>query len=348
MKKTWAVILAGGSGTRFWPRSRQSFPKQCLRLTSDKSLIQETVERLEIPLERVLVICGERMAAAIAGQLPQLPSDHLLVEPSARNTLPAVAWAAVEVWRRGGEVMVVLPSDHAIVDEDEFRTVLRLCVSECRKDGDLYLLGQKPVKPDSAFGYLQVGPVHSIVQKRAFFRVNRFVEKPAAADAVALVEGGALVNGGIFVWTVDDLRAAIKRHLPQTAEAMDSLEMGESLQSVWQRFEPTSVDYAFLEKADNLMAIACDFGWRDLGSLSSLADILPVHELGVASVAEGVAIDGGQHIVWAPKKLVATLGVSNLVIIDTDDVLLVADKDQLGEVKQVLEELRSRGRSEFL
>jgi mannose-1-phosphate guanylyltransferase len=348
MKKTWAVILAGGSGTRFWPRSRQKLPKQCLCLTSDNSLIQETVERLEIPIERVLVITGAPMSKAIAKQLPQLPSDQLLVEPSGRNTLPAIAWAAVEVWRRGGEVMVVLPSDHAIVDVVEFRAVLQLCVAECRKGGDLYLLGQKPEAPDSAFGYLRLAPLPKIIKKRPFHQVRGFVEKPTIERAAALIDEGALVNGGIFVWTVDNLRAAIRRHLPQTAGAMDSMEMGEPLSSVWERFEPTSVDYGILEKSNNLIAVACDFGWRDLGSLTVLGDILPAHELGAASVAEGIAIGGGEHVVWAPKKLVATLGVSNLVVIDTEDVLLIADKDRLGEVKEVLATLQARGHDDYL
>jgi mannose-1-phosphate guanylyltransferase len=351
-ERAWVVVMAGGVGTRFWPRSRRSYPKQCLALTGARSLLQVTLDRVAalIPAERVLVVTGPDMAATVRAQLPELPPDNVLVEPSGRNTAPCIGWAAVEVARRGGELMAVLPSDHGIEDVEGFQSVLAACFTAAAASSRMVLLGQTPTSPHTGYGYLGVGAPAGSHGGQSFFAVERFIEKPSRERAEALLAaGGVLWNGGMFVWTVAAIREAFRRHLPRSAAALARMDGGAAVESVWTELEATSIDFGVLEHCGGeLLAVACDFGWSDLGSFSAVAERMPSSELGVATVAAGVALDGGAHIVHAPGKLVATVGVSDLLIVDTDDVLLVCRTQDASRIPELLRELRARGMADYL
>lgn len=327
-------------------------PKQCLALTSERTLLQETVDRV-VPLvgsEHVLVVTGPDMAPAIREQLSELPEGNVLVEPSGRNTAPCIAWATVEVARRGGRTLAVLPSDHGIADVPRFREVLSACFDAAEDSGRMVLLGQTPTRPETGYGYLRVGEPQEHHGGEPFNGVARFIEKPNREAAERMLrEGGVLWNGGMFVWTVDAVTAGFDSHLPRTAAAMRALHEGTAIDAVWTQMDATSIDYGVLEHCrEELLVVPCAFGWTDLGSWPAVAPYLGQGELGAAQVGAGVAIDGGGHIVYAPEKLVATLGVEDLIIVDTPDVLLVTRRDAAQRIPELLKALKARGAHRYL
>ncbi len=332
----YAVILAGGRGTRFWPLSRRALPKQCLSLDGGPTLIQRTYARVLpiIPGERVLVVTGTEMADAIREQLPDLPAENLLIEPSSRNTAPVAAWTAWEVARRGGGTICVLPSDHMIQDEAAFRTVLTAAMQEAStRAGSLVTLGIRPTHPETGFGYIEPAPGDGPVRA-----VQRFVEKPNRARAEELILAGCFWNAGMFCWRSDTVQAAVRAFLPRTAGAMDRLIAGEPLATAWADTDATSVDYGILERSTDIRVIPGDFGWSDVGSWPALAEVLPAQAWG-CGVGEVSALRATGNIVYAPHKLVALLGVDDLVVVDTPDVLLVTRKAAGQQVKDILEQV---------
>lgn len=341
MTDLFAVILAGGRGTRFWPLSRRALPKQCLSIDGGPTLIQRTVARTGLPADRVLVVTGPDMAEAIRAQIPGI---DVLVEPSARNTGPAVAWAAVEVARRGGSAFAVLPSDHVIRDEAAFRRALATALRVART-GALVTLGVRPTRPETAFGWIELGEAAEDREGGEGDRaVARFVEKPPIAVAEQLLAGGRhLWNAGMFVWRVDAILAAIDAHLPRTAAAVRALRAGAALGDCWGEMEATSIDYGVMERARNIRVVPVDFGWSDVGSWSALEEVLDPADGGVAVAAAAVALRSSGNIAYAPGKLVALLGVEGLVVVDTGDVLMVARKDDVQSVRDLLAEVERRG-----
>lgn len=335
----YAVILAGGRGTRFWPLSRRAMPKQCLSLDGGPTLIQRTVSRIVplIPLERVLVVTGPDMAEAVREQLPDLPPGNLLVEPSARNTAPVAAWTAWEVARRGGGTLCVLPSDHVIADEPAFRAALALAL-ESASAGGIVTLGIQPTHPETGFGY--IAP-RSLAPAGAVTPVERFVEKPDSPRAKELIAAGCLWNAGMFCWRADTVQAAVRAFLPRTAAAMEDWVAGVSIHDAWPQTDATSVDYGILERSRDIGVVPGDFGWSDVGSWPALAEILPAEPWG-CGVGEVEALRATGNVVYSPGRLVALLGVDDLVVVDTPDVLLVALKSEGQKVKDLLDQVEQR------
>ena len=338
----YAVILAGGRGTRFWPLSRRRRPKQCIALTGDTTMLQETVARLHpiIPRERVLVVTGPDMADLVREQLPDLPAANIIVEPSPRNTAPCIALGAVEVARRGGgrAVMAVLPADHYIGAPDELRNILLAAREVAHSTNALITLGIKPRYPESGYGYLHVGVPMGTWHGQTFHMVERFTEKPSVEVATRWVEEGThLWNAGMFVFTVDAIRDAIREHLPATAMAMLDLARDPALlESAWNSMEATSIDYGIMERSRHILTVPCDPQWSDLGAWTALDDILPVVEGGHGKADAVLAVDSSDNTVFAPKKSVALVGVSDLVVVDTDDALLVMSKARAQDLRQLL------------
>lgn len=330
----WAVVMAGGRGTRFWPLSRRALPKQCLSLDGGPTLIQRTLRRLHplVPPERVLVVTGPDMVDAVRAQLPELPAENLLVEPAPRNTAPVVAWTAQVVAARGGGVLAVLPSDHAITHEDRFRAALA-AGARVAEGGALVTLGVVPTRPETGFGWIE--PAEGEGPDRP---VRRFVEKPALPMAEALFAGGRhLWNAGMFMWRHDVVLDAVRSHLPGCGGAVAALDAGAPLDEVWTRMEATSVDYGILEHARNIRVLPVDFGWSDVGSWTALAEVLPAEGWG-SGVAEAVVAEGaGGNLVHAAGKLVALLNVQGLILVDTPDTLLVARREDAQAVKNLLD-----------
>jgi mannose-1-phosphate guanylyltransferase len=340
----WALVMAGGRGARFWPLSRRSLPKQCLSLDGGPTLIQQAVTRLSplVPPERVLVVTGPDMAAAIRAQLPGVPTGNLLIEPRARNTAPCIGWGAVEVARRGGDgaVLAVVPSDHVVADPAGLRDALAAAAAAAARASTVVTLGIQPDRPETGFGYLEVGPVVGVGPER---RVMRFTEKPDEDTATAwLAAGQHLWNAGMFVFPVEVMRAAFAEHLPRSAAALDRLAEGTStLAEIWGELEATSIDYAVMERMAGLLTIPCDVGWSDVGTWHSAAPLMPAAPGGRGRARHITAIDASGCVVHAPRKVVALLGVDDLVVVDTPDALLVMSRHRGQDVRQLIADLES-------
>lgn len=351
---TWAVVMAGGRGARFWPLSRRARPKQCLSLDGGPSLLQQTVARLQpwIPADRVLVVTGPDMAALVADQLPDLPAANLLVEPTARNTAPAIGWAAAEVARRAGDdaVCVVVPSDHAIRRPKVLLEALQAAEAAAQRSGALVTLGLRPDRPATGFGYLERGPLRFADAGLAVHDVARFVEKPPLEQAKAFVDGGRHAwNAGMFVFQAGALRAALATHLPRTAAALDAIaQTPESLQEQWALTDALSIDYGVMERHDDILMVETDPGWSDLGAWDQAGAWLPEAPGGRGLARRIVSIDSAGCTVHALDKAVALVGLRDVVVVDTPDALLVADAHRAQDVRAVLDTLASLGDDDLL
>ncbi|MFH1036306.1 MAG: mannose-1-phosphate guanylyltransferase [Pseudomonadota bacterium] len=355
----YVVVMAGGSGTRFWPASRQQRPKQLLTLTGERSLLQQTVERLS-PLtgaQRVLVVTGLGHAPAVREQLPQLPPGQVLAEPLARNTAAAAGLAAAWVARRDpSAVCLVLPADHLITDESLFLATLRRAIAVARAEDVLVTLGLTPRFPATGFGYIETGQVLDQSPPQVS-RVAGFHEKPALAVAQQYLQSGRhLWNSGMFAWRAEVLLKEIASHLPELAAGLDELapslgtpDQDAALAEIYPRLPSISVDHGVLEKSPNLRVVKADFGWSDLGSWEAVAELWPADQGGnVCQEGRLLAIESRGNVVAAGGRLAALLGVNDLVAVVTDDVLLILPKERCQDVRQVIESIKEHGLDEFL
>lgn len=328
-----AVVLAGGRGTRFWPLSRRARPKQVLDLTGEGTLLARTLARLDglVPAGARWVVTGPDMVDVVR---PECGPAAVLVEPSARNTLPAIALGAWTAAQGGADTVVVLPSDHHVARPEALVAALREAAA-LAQGGALVTLGIRPTRAETGFGW---------IEPAADGRVARFVEKPPQPVADALFAGGVhLWNAGIFVFRVDALRAALQAHCPGTARALAALDAGASVEAAWPLTEATSLDYGVLERHDDVRVVPLDCGWSDVGSWTALDEVLPARPWGAGVCKEMVEIDAAHNLVHADGKLVALVGVHDLVVVDTPDALLVARREDTQRVREVLAALDARG-----
>ncbi len=341
----WAVILAGGRGTRFWPLSRRALPKQCLSLDGRRTLLQQTLDRLSplVPPERVLVVTGPDMGDAVLAQLPELPDGPVLIEPRGRNTAPCIGWATVEVARRAGPaaVLAVLPADHRVGDPAGLRAALAAGADAAGETRGIVTLGITPTRPDAGYGYLEVGEGAGRFLGHDLVHVGRFTEKPPEAQAARWVAAGThLWNAGMFVFRADVLRAAFARHLPSSAAALDAIAADPAaLPRVWDTLDATSIDFGVMERADTVLAVPCDIGWSDVGTWESAGAWMPEAAGGRAVARAVVAVDAADNVVHAGGKVVALLGVDDLVVVDTPDALLVMRRGRGQDVRRILDAL---------
>jgi mannose-1-phosphate guanylyltransferase len=348
--QAYAVIMAGGIGTRFWPRSRRRRPKQFLAIRGSRTLLQETVERLKglIPLDRIFLVAPRDLAPLIREQLPKLPRANLIIEPAARGTAACIALAAAVLARRDpNAVMAVFPADHVIDDRRRFQAALRRAFATAEKHRSLVTFGIKPDRPDTGFGYIERGGQLGRERPRVF-TVAGFREKPDARTARRYVAGGHLWNSGIFVWRADVLRDAFVRHAPPIAKVMDMIgSTGSRRRSAaersYRRLAVAAVDRAIMEKAPNVAVVEATFDWSDVGSWDALADVWGKDAHGNARRGPALTIDSRDTVLFAQGRLIAAVGVDDLIVVDSPDAILVCRKSRSQDVRRVVEMLAHTG-----
>jgi len=339
--------MAGGSGTRLWPLSRQHHPKQALKLVGERTMFQYAVERVVpiFPPERILVVTRAAHAAILMKQAPQVPEANFILEPEGRGTAPAIGLAAVHLAARDSEAtMAVLTADHFIRDTNEFCQVLN-AAEQIAANGSLVTLGIKPSIASTGFGYIHKGATQGYKAGYEHFAVQRFTEKPDPSTAQEMVSSGDYSwNSGMFIWRAADILAEFDRQMPeffaqlqQVRAGIGSPEYEMVLQNIWPQVAKETIDYGVMEDARRVVVIPVDIGWTDVGSWGSMFDLLPVDEHDNVSVGDHLSIDTQGTLVFADKRLVATLGVENLVIIDSDDALLVCSRQREQDVKVIVE-----------
>jgi mannose-1-phosphate guanylyltransferase len=352
-QQLYAVIMAGGGGTRLWPLSRQEHPKQSLRLLGERTMFQTAVDRLA-PLfapERILVVTSARYAEALRQQSPEVPEANFILEPAPRGTAPAIALAAMHLRRRdAAAIMACLTADHFIGNEPRFRQLLAAAAEAAQRDW-LVTLGIAPTSASIGFGYIERGAALGRFGGFEAFRVERFQEKPPPAVAAQFVADGAHSwNSGMFVWRVPRIMAEFERQMPELYEALKRIDAApHDLDAIWSSVRSTTIDYGIMEGAQSVAVIPADgLGWSDIGSWESLLEVLDGDEnRNVAVGAEHLSLDTTGTLVHSARsdgrdRLVATIGVSDLVIVDTDDVLLVCPRRRSQDVKILVDRLKQR------
>jgi mannose-1-phosphate guanylyltransferase len=355
----YAVIMAGGSGTRFWPVSRAATPKQLTRIIGDRSMIQATVERLHplVPAANILVVTTAQLAEETRRQLPALKPEHVIAEPVGRDTAAAVCLAAIVVERLSpGASMLLLPADHLITPPEVFQQALAAGIAEARQ-GALVTYGITPRHPATGYGYVQLGDPLPGRAGAMVNRVKRFVEKPDAATAQQyLADGGYRWNSGIFTWKSDVVLAELGEHCPWLTEAMSPVarawgtpEFDATLDRVYGPLRRISIDYALMEKAKHIHVVTGDFAWDDLGSWDALYDHLPRDERGMVLQGPAVAIDCRDSLLTSHSgQMIVGIGLDGLTVVATRDAILIVPKGRSQEVKKAVEALKERGRTDLL
>jgi mannose-1-phosphate guanylyltransferase len=361
--KVYPVIMAGGSGTRFWPLSRKDRPKQFLALAGDSPLLAATVSRLP-PLanaDRTYVVCGPQHAAAARRLVPQLPKDNFIVEPCARNTAPCVGLAALHVASRQPRgIVAMLPADHHISRPDAFRQAL-VAAARLAEAGSIATIGIRPTRPETGYGYLKLGPRLAArgkgQAKLLAHKVERFVEKPDVVTAARyLADGHYLWNSGIFVFRADVILEEIRRAMPVLGEQLDAIQAAlgtpqyaKVLRRVFPDCPSISIDYGVMEKSQRIAVVPADFGWSDVGSFAALPDVRATDHLGNVAEGDAMVIDGRNNVVIATRdRPVALVGIDDVVVVDAGDAVLVCRRDRAQDVRKAVEELQRRGREDVL
>jgi len=348
-----AVIMAGGSGTRFWPASRRARPKQFLALGTGKPLLRETFERIEpmVGARKVWVVTSRSMARASRELLPELPVENILAEPTGRDTAACAGWASQTILEKDSEaICLVLPADHVIGEEDRFRATLGAGARHVKENGGLLTFGIRPTRPETGYGYLKLGPVRRRIGGLPVHLLERFVEKPDAATARDYLESGRyLWNSGMFAWRAADLLEEIRRQLPLLAEGLNALAGGtEALDRVYPSLPRISVDFGIMEGARRTWTIPVDFPWSDVGSWPALAEVLTSDQRGNILQGRTLCRDGAENIVVSEGPAVAVLGLEGLVVVATPDAVLVVPAHRAQEVKEVVAAMEELGWNDVL
>jgi mannose-1-phosphate guanylyltransferase len=357
-----AVILAGGRGTRFWPRSRTSTPKQLLNIVGRKTMLVQTVERLRpvFPASRVWVVTNAAQAAAVRKQLPSVAASRVLAEPVGRNTAAAIGLAAVHLAQKGNDaLMAVLPADHYIAHADVYRKIVAAALEVAGQGRYLVALGIPPSRPETGYGYIERADAVPAVLGSTVFRVRRFTEKPAQDTAQEYVASGRYFwNAGMFFWRVSTFLDRLKKHLPATHNAL--MRLGDTIgtrryaatvKRIYPKLENISVDYAVLERAtqpgepSSVFVLPAEVGWSDIGSWAAVYELQAKAAGGNVSAGAHFAMDASDNFFWSPEKFVAAIGVKDLIVVETPDALLICPRDRaqdVGKVVKWLEEKRKK------
>lgn len=361
-----AVILAGGRGTRFWPRSRGRTPKQLLNIVGKQTMLEQTVARLRplIPAERIWTVTNSEQAAEVKKQLPAAARKRVLTEPVGRNTAAAIALAALHVRHaaRGDALLAVLPADHYIANPERYRIIVRAALEVARRKGRMVVLGIPPTRPETGFGYIE--RMGDALDAKGFpvYAVRRFTEKPALSVAKVYAGSGDYHwNAGMFFWRASTFLENLDKHLPKTSAALTTL--GESigkagyerkLRAIYPQLQNISVDYAILEPATrepgapSVFVIPAEVGWSDIGSWAAVYELLTKHPGDNILGRDGYAADARGNLIWSESKFVAAIGVNDLVVVETNDALLICPRERAQDVGKVVKWLEENRRKELL
>ena len=362
--KIFPVVMAGGSGTSFWPLSRAKRPRQFLALAGETPLLADTVGRLPplARMDRTFVVCGKAHAAAVRRLLPRLPAQNLIVEPCARNTAPCVGLAALHVAKRDHKgILAMLPADHHVARPAAFRDAIA-AGARLAERGLIATIGVRPSRPETGYGYLKVGaPLEPGAPGNADgvgapARVERFVEKPDRETAARyLADGGYLWNSGLFVFRADVILAEIRASMPELADLLDEIASvlgkptyGRVLARAFPSCPSQSIDYGVMERSSRIAVVPADFGWSDLGSFAALPEVRAADADGNVTQGDALVVDGKGNVVLAGKRAIAVVGVDDLVVVDAGDAVLVCPRERAQDVKKAVDELRRRGRTALL
>lgn len=354
----YGLIMAGGTGSRLWPRSRKHLPKQFLPLLSGRTMLQETADRIApiIDHRAILVATGQEYADLAVAQLPNVPLANIVAEPSGKGTAPCIGLGAIEIIRRDPDAtMAVLSADHVIRKAHAFRQALK-AAEEIAQQGYLVTLGIRPDEAHTGYGYIQRGPSIGTFQGYEAFEVERFVEKPDRATAEQYVAHGAYSwNAGIFIWRVDAILNALSTHLPDLRAQLDTISaaggpgLPDAFADVWGDVAPVTIDYGIMERASRVVIIPVDIGWSDVGDWNTLTQLSDTNEAGNVEQAEYTAIDTHGTLVYSDNdRLIATIGLEDFVVIDTKDALLIMPRSRAQDVKKLVDVLRERDRHDLL
>ena len=356
MKKT-ALIMAGGRGERFWPKSRKSLPKQFLSLTDDgKTMIQLTVERISplVDLEDIYIATNAGYKNLVLGQLPGIPEENILCEPIGRNTAPCIGLGAVHIAKKYEDaIMMVLPSDHLIKNTEMFLETLENGCSVAEKDSNLVTMGIKPNYPETGYGYIKFVPDKKDGQA---FEVECFVEKPNLEVAKEyLATEQYLWNSGMFIWKISTILDNMQQFLPEIYNGLLDIqatigteEYEQKLDYIFPDFPSESIDYGIMEKASNIYTLPGDFGWDDVGSWLAVGRIKNSSEDGNVISGNVIAVNSENNIIEGSSKLIALVGIKDLVVVDTEDATLICDKNSTGDIKKILEVLKNNNRDQYI
>lgn len=358
----YAVIMAGGGGTRLWPLSRKETPKQLLELFDGKTLFQVAVERLEdlFPAENIYVVTIAEQAAKLALICPKIPLKNYLIEPMPRGTAAVVALAATAIQKRDPVgVMVVLTADHFIENVKKFRSALH-AACECAWEKKLVTIGIKPTFPSTGYGYIESGVNLGSYRNHQVYKAVRFEEKPDENRAVDFVKSGKYYwNSGMFIWQVDEILLEFKKFMPDLAQTIDGIKpfIGENHKAdefvnAWSNIKPQTIDYGIMEKSDHVVVLpATDLGWIDVGSWDSLFEVMPTDENGNIILApETISLDSCNCLIYSNEhgKMVVTLGVQNMIIVNTPDAVLICPRGESQKVKTLVDYLKANHYTLFL
>ncbi len=340
----YAVIMAGGFGTRFWPRSRRGTPKQFLAISGRRTMLQETMHRLRgiVPERRVFAVASAEHRKLIRAQLPGLPAANVVIEPAARGTAACLALAAEHIARRDPEaLMAVFPADHVITQRRAFAQALRRAFDIAAAERCLVTFGIAPTAPETGYGYIEVGAPLAGAAPRAYWAA-RFHEKPDARTAQAYVQAGRFLwNSGMFVWRVDVFFDALARHAPEIARAVrGGGRAGRAARErLYRRLPVVSIDVALMERAERIAVVEGDFGWSDVGSWAAMGALWGTDAAGNACQGNAMLIDCRDSVVAARERLIALIGVDDLVVVDSPDAVLVCPKSRAQEIRRVVDAL---------
>lgn len=358
-ERFWAIVPAGGSGTRLWPLSRAARPKFLLTLTGKKSLLQQTVDRLT-PLatpERTLVVCGPAHAAPVARQLPELPEANIIVEPAPRGSAPAIVLATALIARREPHAIVgSFAADHEVADQDAFTRAIRTAIAAARQ-GWLVTVGLEPTRPETGYGYIErSADVVAQADEGTAYRSVRFVEKPDLATATAYLEAGrSLWNASMFVWQAGTLLEEVARQQPELFAAVTRIAASWGLPDqdrvtaeVWANLAESTIDQGILERAERVAVVPANMGWSDVGDWNNLGDLIEQDDAGNRVRGDLVQEASTDCVVWSETdRLVALVGLTDVAIVDTEDALLVVNRKHAQEVRRIVEQLKTADRTGY-